>query len=197
MIESKESVLKRGYKLSWANNFSTSEKTLLLLAFFSPILLVEENEGFFILYIMLFISTTLSVREKRSTSNHQWGLIHKTVFGFSFLVLFITLAFLILVKYGFNINNPILFILILVGFFCFLSVLFISSALLLNLLFFILLKFIFPYDNGNKSEVLSYKLKELSPFMSIPNQIAYLFLRIFYFLVYLIFVSMLFGWIAM
>lgn len=196
MFDSKESVFKRGYKLSWANNFSASEKTLLVLALFSPILLTKENEWIFILYIAMFISTTLSVRDKRSTSPHQWGLIYKIVFAFSFLVLFLTLTFLVLVKNGFSINNPIVFLVILVGFFGFLSVLFISSILLLNLLFFIFLKLIFPYDNGNNSEVSTYKLKELSPFMSLPTQVAYLLLRIFYFFIYLIFVSMVFGWIA-
>lgn len=194
-IEEKN-VLKKGYELSWGKRFSNSEMALLVLALFSPILLLQENEGLFILYIILFISAVLSVRDKIISLYHHWSLLHKIVLVSSFLVLFSMIVFLLLVKSGLSINNLISFFIILIGFLAFLTVLCISSLLTLNILFFIVLKFIFPQDNGTSGEVLTYRLKDLSPFMSLPNQVAYLLLRIFYFILYLIFISMVFGWIA-
>lgn len=187
---------KKGYELSWTNRYNSSELLLLIIAALFPILVLLEVNEIFILYFVLFVSAGLTVVDKKVGTRRQWSLFNKIVLGLAFAVPLLGLIFVLLVFSKVDMNNPILFLTILFLFFGCISALFACISFTLNLIFYIILKFLFPFDNGIKVDSINYKLKELSPYMSLPSQIAYLLLRIFYIILYFVFISMVFGWVA-
>ncbi|EGA88421.1 hypothetical protein GPDM_15079 [Planococcus donghaensis MPA1U2] len=189
-------LFKRGYELAWVRKYNGPELILLIMATFFPILILWENSLIYILYFVSFVSIVLTIKDHNVKTSYQWSLYHKIVLSLTFLVPLIGLIFLSLIIFQMDMNSPLLLSTILILFVAYISVLLIVLSFVLNLIFYIFLKYLFPHDNGIKGVVTSYKLQELSSYMSIPNQVVYLVLRIFYSIIYITFLIIVFGWIA-
>lgn len=197
MVAYKEkNIFLRGYELSWLKRYKKAELILLFIAVVFPILAVRDASEVVILYFVSFVSSALTVRDIKDNARYQRSVFQKIVLGLAFIVPVLGYLFLLLIFLEININNPILFLIIMFLFLGYISVLFLFLLFIINYVFYIILKSVFPFDNGISGEVVNYKLKELSPYMSLPNQIAYLLLRFFYLIIYLLSVSVVFGWIA-
>lgn len=192
----KSNLFKRGYKLAWFHKYSGPELILLIIAAVFPILILWGSNLFYILYFVSLTSVVLTIKDQKVKTRIRWSFFHKLVMGLTSSVPLFGLIFILLITIKIDVNSPLLLSTIIILFIGYISVLFILLSSILNLIFYISLKHLFPYDNGVTGAVTGYKLRDLSPYMSLPNQVVYLLLRLFYFVIYIIFLIIVFGWIT-
>ncbi|TQR21235.1 hypothetical protein [Psychrobacillus vulpis] len=161
---------------------------LFLTAIFPLIVYTKYQLWFYLIFISLFISAFLSIREKRSSGEF------KKVYGFSLLYVgAVSIQFLVLIVFGLGLafgnsltsfNYPII---VLITIIAIIYIFFIVGFLLyfLNYIFLMILKLIFPNQLTKMENEEWLSLREISGYMTLETQISYLLITILHLLIYL------------
>src|SRR5690606_29380794 len=86
---------------------------------------------------------------------------------------------------GLSGENILLTIVVLIGMIAYLTVAMSIVLSLINLLFFVFVKVLFPYESEEAMENKTFTLLEISPFMNLQTQIAYSILSLLHTVIYL------------
>lgn len=179
--------LKSGFKLSIIRKLNRTELSLILWTLLYPAILLLDSSLIYALNIAVVISLVLSMKYNYSEKPPYRSLGRNITITSAIIVQVSSLISLYIFYRDTNVEWSNFFELItgVVGIFAFLFVLsgFIMS--ILNLLFYVGLKIIFPKDNGETVVHPNIKLKDLSPYMNLQQQIAYFILSILNFLIHI------------
>lgn len=168
----------KGYGYSIASKLSLLELSLIMISLLMPILYYLNNVYVIFLYIGVVISVILTIKDQYNEEKKKWSNFYKNTFRASISLQFINIIVLFIFSKGMELSGLIALSLGLVNY----LLIWISLIIfILNIVFWGILKFIFPFENTDELTKRNIPLKELSKYMSINDQVIYFIIMVLHF----------------
>lgn len=174
-----KNAILRGYSYSTASKLSLVEIAIIIVSILLPIIYYINNTYLILIYISIVISMILSIKDKYFEKNKVWSNFYRNSFFAILSLQFLNIIVLFVFSKEFEIMGLITLSLGLINY------LFLSVSLIifiLNIVFWIILKFIFPFETTDELKMNDVPLKELSKYMSLNDQFIYFTIMILHFL---------------
>lgn len=188
----------KGYGYSNLSKLSLLEMSLIIAGLMIPILYFLNNVYILFLYMSVLISIILTIKDQYYEEKKNWSNFYKNTFGASISLQILNIIVIFIFSQGKDLSGAglIALSLALVNYF----LIWISFIVfILNVVFWGLLKFIFPNENTDKLTKRDIPLKELSQFMPIDDQVIYFIIMVIHFVmrqgiaVYIYFLTLVFS----
>lgn len=184
MLEFFQSILKafeKGFSFSWIANKSIPEVSLYIYTLLIPFVLITQSGICYVLYFYFFLTILLILKDNGFyKERHTFNV--KSSFAILVTIQLLGHIFMILILFYTEMLQDmtvIIWVQLFTGISLYLAVLLISVLAILNVLFYVLLKFLFPSEINSSVQPHNIALKELSKYMTINDQIAYFIVAIF------------------
>lgn len=180
-LQSIATAYRNGWGLSWLSNKTIPEVSLYIFTLLLPFILITQSGICYVLYSYFFLTHLLILKDK-GLYKKRHTLNVKRIFAILVVFQFLGHVFMILIRFFNDVYQEIpitTWVLLYIGILLYLLIIIIATLTILNLAFYILLKFLFPFEIKSSLQPHNIPIKELSRYMTINDQIAYFVVAIF------------------
>lgn len=170
--------INKGYRYSIASKLSGLEFSIIVVSLLIPLLYYLNNAYVILIYISIVISIILTIKDHYFEKNKNWTNFYKTTFWAIIVLQIINAIALFVASQGMELTILIVFSIGMILYFlmCISLVIFI-----LNVVFWIGLKFVLPYETTDALTKRDVPLKELSKYMPLNDQVIYFMIMVLHF----------------